>query len=393
MSEVSKYLEIYTKEYLLELALSEVPDDVDKRQGSIIYDALAIGCTKLADAFMEVKQIVDQSYMRTATRDINVEYRAEERGIRREKATFAQRLATFTYSDGKPATIPIGSLFCTIEDNKENVVNFKVIGQYVVDDIAVFGSYVVECETEGTIGNTYFGEILPLTDIGTLGTATLTTVLTPARDIESIESVKERYFATFDIEAFGGNIADYKRIMSKFTGVGQKQIYPRTKEDEEIVVSCVDPNNQPISTDYGDTIQQTLDPENYYNNGNDTSGMGLGEVPIGHKVTVTTPEIFPINVELNVILQNTAYFETVRQNIETNLRAYIKQVQDLWDDGDGEYETIVYYNQVVVASSTAGGVVNVNDCKINGGEANIVLPQNRTKQLIPVLGTVTVSEA
>jgi hypothetical protein len=35
----------------------------------------------------------------------------------------------------------------------------------------------------------------------------------------------------------------------------------------------------------------------------------------------------------------------------------------------------------------------VNDCKINGGEANIVLPQNRTKQLIPVLGTVTVSEA
>ena len=34
-------LEQYTYEYLMQLALSYVPDDRDKRQGSVIYDALA----------------------------------------------------------------------------------------------------------------------------------------------------------------------------------------------------------------------------------------------------------------------------------------------------------------------------------------------------------------
>lgn len=392
MAEISKHLEIYTKEYLLELALSEVPNDVDKRQGSIIYDALAICCGKIADVFMEVKQVVEQGYMRTATRDENIEYRAEERGIYRDEATFAQRLGTFTNLDGTPANVQIGSLFCTIDENKQNVLNYVVVSKYVVDGVEIAGSYVLECQTSGTKGNTYFGEILPLTDMGTLGSATLTTIIEPARDRESNESLKERYFATFNIEAFGGNIADYRRIMSKFTGVGQTQIYPRTKEDEEIVLSCVDPSNQPISTDYINEVQQTLDPENYYNNGNDTRGMGLGEVPMGHIVAVTTPEVFPINITIDAILANTAYYETVVQNIQTNLQAYINQVQKLWDDGDGEYSLTVYYNQVVVAASTADGVVNVNDCKINGGEANITLPQNKTKQLMPILGTVTVSE-
>lgn len=392
MADITQYLEKYTKEYILDSALSQVPDDIDKRQGSIIYDTLAICCAKMADVFMEVKQIVEQGYMRTATRDENIDYRAEERGITRYPATFSQRLGVFTYTDGSPAFIQIGSTFSTIDDNRDNVINYEVVSPYFVDDVEIAGSYVLECQTSGTIGNTYFGEILPLTDMGNLGTATLTTVLTPARDVESNESVKERYFATFNIEAFGGNLADYRQYMQEFSGVGQTQIYPRTKEDEDIVLSCVDTSNQPISQDYQDTIKQTLDPENFYNNGNDTSGMGLGVVPIGHKVSVTTPDNFEINIELQIIKQNTAYIETVKQNIQTNLEAYIKKVQDLWDDGDGEYETKIYYNQIVVAASTAGGVVNVNNCAINGEQQDIVLAQDRTKQLFPVIGTITVSE-
>ena len=392
MADISQYLEIYTKQYILDLLLSKVPEDVDKRQGAIIYDTLAIGAAKLADVFVEVKQIVEQGYMRTATKDEAIDHKAEERGIKRYEATFAERLGVFTYTGGAPAVLSIGSLFSTIDENKQDVVNFIVKAPYIVDGAEVPGSYVLECQTAGTIGNTYFGEILPLTDMNTLATATLSTVLTPARDRETNGSVKERYFATFNLEAFGGNLADYRQYMQEFSGIGQTQIYPRTKENEDIVLSCVDTSNQPISSEYQNTIKQTLDPENYYNNGNDTSGMGLGVVPMGHKVSVTTPDNFEIKVELKIIKANTAYIETVKQNIQTNLEAYIKKVQDLWDDGDGQYETTIYYNQVLVAASTADGVVNVNDCKINGGELNIVLAQDRTNQLFPILGTITVSE-
>lgn len=393
MAKITEYLEIYTKEYLLNLALSEVPDDVDKEQGSIINDTLAIFCNKMADVFMEVKKIVEQSYILTATDDDCIDYRVAERGVTRYPATKAERLGTFTYPEGNPATVAIGSLFSTIDENKQNVVNFKVVRGYVVDGIVVPGNYVLECETAGTVGNTYYGEILPLSDMDTLGTATLSTVLTPARAREENDSVKERYFATFNIEAFGGNLADYKQYMSQFDGVGQRQIYPRTQVDENIVISCVDPSNQPISTEYQNTIKQTLDPENYYDNGNNTSGMGLGVVPIGHKVTVTAPNEVVIDVNLKVIKLNTAYIETVKDNIIANLTAYIKQVQDNWDDGDGEYETVIYYNQIVTAANGAEGVTNVDSCTVNGGTENITLTQTRTEQFIPVLGTVTIGEA
>lgn len=393
MAKITEYLEIYTKEYLLNLALSEVPDDVDKEQGSIINDTLAIFCNKMADVFMEVKKIVEQSYILTATDDDYIDYRVAERGITRYPATKAQRLGTFTYPEGNPATVAIGSLFSTIDENKQNVVNFKVVGEYVVDGIVVPGNYVLDCETAGTVGNTYYGEILPLSDMDTLGTATLSTVLTPARDREENDSVKERYFATFNIEAFGGNLADYRQYMSEFQGVGQAQIYPRTEVEDTIIISCVDPSNQPISAEYQNTITQTLDPENYYKNGNNTSGMGLGVVPIGHKVTVTAPKQTVIDVDLTIIKGNTAYIETVKDNIIANLTAYIKQVQDNWADGDGQYETIIYYNQIVTAANGAEGVTNVNGCTVNGGTENITLTQDKTEQFIPVLGTVTIGEA
>jgi len=159
------------------------------------------------------------------------------------------------------------------------------------------------------------------------------------------------------------------------------------------MISCVDPSNQPISTQYQNTIKQILDPENYYKNGNDTSGMGLGEVPIGHKVTITAPKQTVIDVDLTIIKGNTTYLETVKQNIVENLTAYIKQIQDAWDDGDGQYETIVYYNQILTAANNAQGVTNVDSCIVNGGTENITLTQNKTEQFIPVLGTVTIGEA
>lgn len=392
MASITQYLEIYTKEYLLEQALADVPPDVDTRQGAIIYDTLAIFCTKMADVFMEVKQIAEQAYMPSATKDENIDYIAQERGITRDQATKAQRLGIFTYSDGTPATINIGSLFCTIDENKSKVINYKVVSDYVVNGTNIPGNYVLECETEGTIGNSYFGEILPLTDMDTLGSATLTTVLTPARDKESNESVKQRYYDSFKMESFGGNIADYRKYMREFTGVGQTQIYPRTRDDKHIILSCVDPSNQPISTEYQNTIRQTLDPENYYNKGNDTSGMGLGIVPIGHFPIVTTPTTFDLDIQLQIILSNTGYLQTAQQQIETNINAYIKELQDSWDVGEGEYSMVVYYNKILAFAETTEGVANVVTCTLNGGVANIELPQTREQQYIPKLTTLNVSE-
>lgn len=394
MSEISQYLEKYTPEYLLAQALESVPDDIDKREGAIIYDTLSIFCAKIADVFDEIAQQIDQDYIITATRKMNIAYRVAERGITWREATKSRRLGVFTYLDNTPAVVPINALFSTITDDKDDVVMYKVVEPYQTDSGTIKGSYVLECQTEGTIGNTYFGEILPISDMDTLGSATLTTVLVPARDEETIESVKQRYFDTFNADAFGGNISDYRKYMQEnFTGVGQVQIYPRTQVNEKIVLSCVDPSNQSISQEYQNEIQQTLDPENYYNNGNNTEGMGLGVVPIGHKVIVMTPTEQYVDIELTqVIFVPGADVETVIYNIKLNISEYIKQVQNQWSSGQGEYSITIYHNRVLSAAINTDGIRNIGKCIINGKEEDLILAQTRDSQLMPKLNNVIVEE-
>lgn len=394
MAKITEYLEIYTKEYLLQTALKLVDNDVDTRQGSPVYDTLSIFCTKMADVIYELKTAVEQSYIQTATWEDMVDMRVAERGVTRYPSTQSERLGVFTYPDDTPANIPIGAIFCTIDSNKDNVVNFIVDRQYTVDNQPVAGSYILKCQKFGTVGNTYFGEILPISDVDTLGSATLTTIITPARDKEENESVKQRYFDTFEVDTFGGNIADYKRYIDEnFSGVGQRQIYPRVQGSPYTIISCVDPSNQPISPEYQNTIKEQLDPENYYNNGNNTEGMGLGIVPIGHRVMVTTPIEQSINIGLTVIYQDNISIPAANDAITESIRNYIEQVQNEWQVGDGSYNLVVYYNRVLTAAINSFGVRNITSCTVNGGTTDITFTQSREQQIMPKLGTVTMTEA
>ena len=57
---IGDYLEKYTFEYLIDSALSRVSDSIDKREGSIIYDALAPACYELAEVYMQLRSILDR---------------------------------------------------------------------------------------------------------------------------------------------------------------------------------------------------------------------------------------------------------------------------------------------------------------------------------------------
>ena len=48
-----------TYETILADALSRVPSDVDKREGSVIFDALAPACYKLAEYYAQLDNFVD----------------------------------------------------------------------------------------------------------------------------------------------------------------------------------------------------------------------------------------------------------------------------------------------------------------------------------------------
>ena len=71
---------------ILERLLANVDDSLDKRQGSIIYDALAPAAAELAQCYIALDVYTDQTYLLTATGK-NLDNRAVDYGVTRNIAT------------------------------------------------------------------------------------------------------------------------------------------------------------------------------------------------------------------------------------------------------------------------------------------------------------------
>lgn len=380
-------LQQYTYAYLMELALSYVPDDQDKRQGSVIYDALAPFCQLLAAGAIELKNFYTQTYAVTATGE-DLDNRVVEQGIRRYAATHAVKRIALADSEGNPVSVPLGARFSSVSDT--NPVNYAVTSQYEENGVAIAGSYEATCEEAGTIGNEYSGNLINITFIQGLASATMTTTLVPARNEETDEELRERYFESLNQKSFGGNIADY-RAKVKAEGVGDVQVYPVWDGGGTVKLSIVDPQYRAFKPESGfvQAFQNKIDPENAQG----VRGTGLGIAPIGHQVTVVTPTEVPINVTATVTLQNNYTTDQVKGLVKTALESYIKSLRESWGDADNfnAYSCNVFLSRVSSAIVMTPGIANVTDVKMNGVAADIYLTETSLVQELPILGEVTLN--
>lgn len=379
-------LQQYTYEYLMELALSLVPEDRDKREGSVIYDALAPFCQLLAAGAIQLRNFYTQTYAVSATGEY-LDNRAAEQGISRFPSTYAIRKISVADEDGNPVALPMGARFSTVSNT--NPVNYVVTAQYVEDGVSVLGSYEATCEEAGVIGNEYSGNLINITFIQGLATATMTSVLVPARDQETDDELRERYFTVLNQKAFGGNIADYRAKVMEMAGVGAVQIYPVWNGGGTVKLSIIDPSYGPCSSEFVSLIQNEIDPENAQGE----TGTGLGIAPIGHKVTVVTPEEVVINVSASIVLGTNYTRGQVEEPIKQALTNYIQSLRESWADAIdlNTYSCDVFVSRVSAAIVNVPGVANVTRVTLNGNAQDISLVQTGTLQQLPKLGEVTLN--
>lgn len=382
---IGEDIQKYSYDYLLNYALENSRDDVDKREGSIFFDAVAPAAMELAEYYEQLWLTYQRTYALTATGEY-LDYRCAERGITRRKATYAIRKGIFLTASGDPMDIPIGSRFSTVSET--HLIIYKIIKPYLdLDENEVPGMYRLECEESGTIGNRYTGKILPIAYIQGLATAQMTSdVLYPAQNMENDEELRKRYFDSMQNFAFGGNIADYRKKILEIDGAGATQIYPVWQGGGTVLCSVVDTEQNPISAEFALEIQRTLDLENAEND----TGEGLGLAPIGHKVTVTTPKAVTVNIEATLILQSDVTMSGVSGAITAALTNYLSEVREGWSVGSdvNQYLCNVYIARITAATLSVGGIANVTSVTINGISADLILTQTKYLQQIPVLGSV-----
>jgi uncharacterized phage protein gp47/JayE len=347
-----------TFDSIMEDMLARVPSNMDKREGSVIWDALAPAAIELQNAYIALDTVLNETFADTASLYYLVK-RAAERGIMQKLATNAVLQGEFTPAD---LELSIGSRFSCDTLN------------YIVTEKVQDGIYKLTCETAGKEGNKYLGTLIPIDYIDGLETAELTEVLIPADDDEDVESLRERYFNTMTSQAFGGNISDYKETTVALDGVGGVKVTPVWNGGGTVKLTIINSEFGVPTDELVESVQNAIDPVGH-------SGEGVGLAPIGHVVTVVGVKGKTIDIVTNITYQTGWGWESAKSYILNAIDSYLKELSKVWDESEG---LIIRISQLESKILTCEGVLDISGTTLNGVASNLALAADE----IPVRGTV-----
>ena len=377
-NDLANELEAQNYDYWLNLMLDNVPNDIDKREGSIIYDAVAPAAMVSAQQSLSLANIIRETYIKTAQGEF-LDYRAIEHGTSRYEATNAEVKAKFNDDDGNPVNVEVGDRFANIA---ESPIFYTVIKAN--DD----GTAEMQAEESGTSANSYIGQVLPVTPNDNLAWAEIIEITIPARDEENDEHLRARLLNTNSWVAYGGNVADYLDMTSKISDVGATQVYPVWNGAGTVKLVILNNDLMPASQTLIKKVKEEIDPED-----NETQGYGLA--PIDHQVTVVAPETFEVNITMNVTIAENANIDTIRTNIKASLEELFKSLRKDWSTIDSVtgrgYKLTVYRSKILSRVMTLEGVTNATMPQLNGKDEDLQLVFTNTTSQLPVLGEVTVN--
>lgn len=343
-----------TYDVVLARMLTSVPDTIDKREGSIIYDALAPASLELAQAYIEMDVILNEAFADTASREYLIK-RAAERGLSPAPATYAICRGKFNVD------ISQGDRFSCGDYN------------YIATEQISTGVWELTCETSGEIPNGNLGTLIPIDYINGLETAELTEVLIPGEDEEETEDFRNRYYATLSTKSFGGNKTDYKEKVNAIAGVGGVKIYPVWNGGGTVKLVIINSDFGKASDTLVDAVQTAIDPV-------PNQGEGIGIAPIGHVVTIQSASELVINLEAIITYQDGYSFNDVKSYLEIMLDDYFLELKKTWQDID----IVVRISQIESRILNIPGIIDVTGTTINGGTVNLILDSDT----IPVRGII-----
>lgn len=350
-----------TYEVILKRSLDRVATNVDKREGSIVMNAIAPVSAEHANIYILLDGLIREGYADTATREFLL-LRCKEIGIYPHSATQAILKGRFNLE------IPIGSRFSLDE------LNYKAIA--FIESADGFFYYQLECETAGTEGNKYFGELNSIDYIHTDLEGELIELLIPAKDEEDTEALRTRYFNSFSKNPFGGNKQDYRDKVKALEGVGGVVPVPVWNGGGTVKCIIIDSDFNKASDTLVAYVQNAVDPP--------PQGTGSGTAPIGHTVTVVSATEIPINVEFSLELRGGYSWDMVKADVEDTIKEYLLELRQGWENGSTTVQEVQINSRLIEID----GIRDVLNTTINEVAGNLELSVHE----IPVFGGVTVNE-
>lgn len=361
-----------TFENVLERNLDRIPDEFDKREGSVIYDAIAPMAIEISLLYSYLDFLFKNAFGDTANRYWLIE-RAKERGIEPYKATKAVIIGRF---DEK---LNIGDRFF-IDDI------YYTVSKLQKEEKELF-FYELICNEEGSIGNIEGGKLTPTRTIRNLNLAEIYKLAILGENEEDTEDFRERYFETIKSIAYGGNIDDYRKKVKAIDGVGLVKVIPVWNGGGTVKLIVTDSEFKEPTSELISKVQEIIDPIPFHQ-------KGVGVAPIGHYVTVVGAKSKKVNITCEILKSRDSNLKEIKREIEKDVEEYFKNQRKKWSSYEKVDSNIYVENDIRLAKITSivlnvADVIDYETIKFTDTDKKIF---DLSEDELPVLGDVIVTE-
>lgn len=339
--------DVFTLTYkdILKRMLARVSDKLDKREGSVIFDALAPVAYENAQMYTDLNSVIDNAFADTADRDHLIR-RASEVGITPHPATAAvwsAKLLPATFSFDAGTRFNCGTM---------NLAITSVVGD---------GVYELTCEDAGTIGNTLSEDLLPIKYVSNLQSASLVALISEGADVETTEHLRARLLEFLQKPSTSGNKQDYYNWAMSIDGVGAAKVFPLADGAGTVKVVIAD-SNIGVATD-----KLILAVSSYIDSVR----------PIGATVSVVSVTALAVNITAGITISTGYKLDDIQAAFKTKMTDYLNEIA--FQSGEVKLTRV---GSILLGIS---GVSDYTDLKLNGSAANITLTDTQVAQI----GTIT----
>ncbi|MGP1599158.1 baseplate J/gp47 family protein [Peptoanaerobacter stomatis] len=327
----------YTFEEILQNMLERASEGVDKREGSVIYDAFAPSAVELKYVYDAIRYLLLQEFAMTSEREYLI-LKTKEVGLEVFPAKKAVIKAEFKNSDNEYIEIEINQRF-SIEG-----LNYKVIGRIEK------GIYKLECEDVGEKSNPIVpSDMIPIDYITGLGSAKAIEIINRGEDEESTEHLRQRYFIKVREPATSGNIYHYRRWVMEVPNVGGVKVFPLWNGNGTVKLAIVNSKMEVADTALINEVQKYIDSVR----------------PIGATVSVVSAKNKDITITAKISIIPGASITEITNNFKEKVKDFFKE-----NAFKVNYVSIAKVGNILL---DIPNVLDYKELKLNNSFANTVL--------------------
>jgi uncharacterized phage protein gp47/JayE len=338
--------------------LESMESDLDTAQGSLAYVMMAAFAIELDRLHDQLDLALQLSFAQTTYGGF-LDARAEEHGVFRRPASFASGTITFTGTNG--TVIPSATLVSTVGGPGSDPISFRTTEEVTIASGTATAD--IEAVVAGDAGNVPVGAITQIVGfVSGIASLSNTAATSGGADEESDDLLRERFLEVVAGAEGAGTVDDYERWALEVPGVGFARTTPLHAGAGTVLVQILDTDQNPAAAGLISDVDEYIATLS----------------PIGADVTVATPSLNVVDVEVDVTVEAGFTVGVVEGPIEDAIAAYFETL------GPGDDVILTEVGAVIV---TVPGVSDYTGLELDTVAANKAIGATE----IASLGTVTVT--